>query len=741
MSGERMARPPLEAVQRCRRMVATMRCVVVVSEFFHLLPRDLAEHCPRFDSTHVVRLSPRALSIRCAYLKVHGSCCPGTMKFERAATSIQRVFRGHHGRGALCRRPKEQKLGQLQLMSFYGKTERWVYCPPPRRETPVEALSRRRVAYHTQWRELCSLRDKQQAVLATHLALQGLLDRCNGKDIATSLIDGFPSTYAPPIIQSFLSRRLPTCQSDVQATTIALQYEATVQPLLHHAVTLISARLRMRPVRVAFLKRRAVYRAAEIRRAKSEAACLKRLTGCMQRRHHAMAVAAATTVASWWRMLRAIPVRLALRRAHALRQLSLAVWIVWRAKPLAKVARYCVQQRRVERHVRQLVWRRMLGEIFAGWCAFVASAQDKRRRRRALYEAGMRQGIHRAAICLQRTTRRYLFILRPRYTVEVLPQLHPLLAHHVARWTQIAFVSAVAVLDAVRVDLAARCEPIDPLWRQLAAKYKLPVSEFDPLETWLPTVARESFGANWVTRMETRPWRMAFLAFLESCGFWYERAAARPAQLAAIEGRLEADCVMTSYAAHLAATHRRPFFETDPRPLVADWHRLLQLRRRMVASAATTADDTQAALARFHHEAGPEKTLCEHCFAMLRIDAPSACRVCGFSFLERPTAASVASADAEEPVDLVVLHAFFHAMAPVGHANRLREVPALWKRATAHALPWIQVLYDAGLRSLVDVLVLPPCLLTNAIGLPTAVHAKLLLFLRVLQDLAKRNNA
>ncbi|EQC37872.1 hypothetical protein SDRG_04893 [Saprolegnia diclina VS20] len=746
---------PLEAeVHHARRLVASMRCVVVVSEFFHLLGPALSAHVRRFDVAAAVRTSPRTVScrrfrskmatriqrrwrgfvrrrrfFRALYAHKRHSTKRGMAKFERAARTLQRVYRGYRCRQWLLRRAKDALRGP----SIYGGDARLVYRPPDRLCTRLERLRERRIAYQMTWHELLALQAKRDALLATHVALQAQLQDANGNDVATSLIDGFPSTYAPTIVSNFLSRRLPTLQRDVDATRVALLYERLVQPLLHTAVTLVSARLRMRPVRSAFFIRRSIYRACEIRRATSHAACLLRLTTNMQRRHLEDAVAAATTLASWWRMLQAIAIRLQLRRAHALRQLGVVTYMLLRSKPIAHAARYTVHRRHVELRIRQRVWRRLLGAFFGGWRQFVAIVQHDRLRRRQLYEDGLRKGMHRAAASIQRTTRRYLVDARPRYLEHVRNDLHPLVARYESQWRDAGTVPAAFVVSTLTADMAARCDATnDEIWATCAIEYSLPYTRLDPLSTWLPDALQRCFGASVATRVERWPWRGLFLSFLERVSAWFRHESDRPAQRLDIESRVEASCVMLSYAAYLAGSRRLPLHH-DARALLAEWARATDARRRLVASPATTDPRTLASYGTFHREMGLHKTLCDHCWAMLEVERhATACATCGHTFIERPTASSMANADAVEPIDLLVLHAFFHAMAPVGHANRLRPVPSVWKAATAHALPWIETLYEHGLRTLSDAMRCPKQLVSNDVGLPRAVHATLLLFVHQL---------
>ncbi|KDO26392.1 hypothetical protein SPRG_08195 [Saprolegnia parasitica CBS 223.65] len=725
---------PLEAeVHHARRLVASMRCVVVVSEFFHLLGPALTAHALHFDLSAVVRTSPRAplpvqdgdahptafvrrrRFFRVLYAHKRHNAKRGMAKFERAARTLQRVYRGYHCRQRLSQRPKDVLRGS----NIYGGDERLVYRPPDRVDTRLQRLRARREAYHLTWHDLLALQAKHNVVLAAHVALQEQLQLANGNDVATSLIDGFPSTYAPTIV----------AHRDVDAARVALLYERLVQPLVHAAVTLVSARLRMRPVRSAFLVRRSIHRARERRRATSHAACLLRLTTTMQRRHLEDANSAATKLASWWRMLQAIPVRLRLRRAHALKQLGVVTWMLLRAKRIARAARYAVHQRHVERHVRQRVWRRWLGSVFGSWRRFVHMVQNERLARRRLYDDGLQKGLHRAAATIQRVTRRYLVDARRCYMEHVRSDLHPFVARYETQWQDDGTVPSALVLSTFAADMAARCEPTnDETWASWAIEYRLPWTRLDPLSTWLPDTTRRCFGASAATRVERWPWRGLFLAFLERVSAWYRHESSRPAQRRAIEGRVEAACTMLSYAAYLAASRRLPS-RHDARALQVEWATALAARRRLVASPATTDTRTLASYCTFHRAMG--ETLCDHCWAMLEVERDAtACATCGHAFLARPTESSMASADAVEPIDLLVLHAFFHAMAPVGHANRLRPVPSVWKAATAHALPWIETLYGHGLRTLHDVVHRPQQL--GLVGLPRGVHAILLHFVEEL---------
>ncbi|CAK4186902.1 unnamed protein product [Aphanomyces euteiches] len=123
----------------------------------------------------------------------------------------------------------------------------------------------RRINYVAALERLVALVATRQAKLAQFRELQHLLATTPpDQTIATSLIDGFPSKYAAPIVDKFLARSLPKLEAKVLGCENEWTTTRTNDPILHDASTMISSKYRVVRCKRKYENERAACRARQL---------------------------------------------------------------------------------------------------------------------------------------------------------------------------------------------------------------------------------------------------------------------------------------------------------------------------------------------------------------------------------------------------------------------------------------------------------------------------------------------
>ncbi|CAK4107012.1 unnamed protein product [Aphanomyces euteiches] len=285
--------------------------------------------------------------------------------------------------------------------------------------------------------------------------------------------------------------------------------------------------------------------------------------------------------------------------------------------------------------------------------------------------------------------------------------MHPVVASYVAKCSESGDLAQL--IHAIHNDVNS-WPSVDSIWTTLADRYHYPLALPEPVQVWWPsTLAILQLGKNEQTKVV--PWRIKDLAFLDSISSRYAAMDLLGMHLVAIEARHEVVCVVRSYLVHLMTTHKllKPATTMALRTWSSRLKQDYEIRSQLHASPGTTTAETNQFYMQFHSDSGSYPSLCSNCYAMLEPELyPSQC-TCGFDYIRRPTMAITTSPQGNfhdsrefqgEASDLLLVHAFFHAMAPLGHQNRLLPPPQLWRIAMAQALPFIEVMHANKLHSL-----------------------------------------
>ncbi|KAH9154190.1 hypothetical protein AeRB84_003676 [Aphanomyces euteiches] len=768
-------------------MVSTMRYVIVKGEFFHGLEGALSQflstrpgwgsersHSPRlgtkrrFQSRMAARIQQKwkgfvrrkafQLELQ-AYQRV--KTFVGVAKFVSAAISIQKHVRGRRCRRQLGRRTRLP----IAKRNVYGK-DKW-HVLVDASQARCARFRQRRINYVAALERLVALVATRQAKLAQFRELQHLLATTPpDQTIATSLIDGFPSKYAAPIVDKFLARSLPKLEAKVLGCENEWTTTRTNDPILHDASTMISSKYRVVRCKRKYENERAACRARQLQLVHSSAACMVRMNFAMKQRALNRIIDAATRISSWWKMTQAKSVLKALRKAHAhlLLQVFRRLFLTMRSRaPIARRACFCSM---IVRQYHKLVARRLSTRVFQAWRGYTIQELDLARQRREIEQAGMRRIIHSSACQIQHLVHRFVHDTRPKYAKEVMDVMHPVVASYVAKCSESGDLAQL--IHAIHNDVNS-WPSVDSIWTTLADRYHYPLALPEPVQVWWPsTLAILQLGKNEQTKVV--PWRIKDLAFLDSISSRYAAMDLLGMHLVAIEARHEVVCVVRSYLVHLMTTHKllkpgklRPRMATEKQWSIAattmalrTWSSRLkqdyEIRSQLHASPGTTTAETNQFYMQFHSDSGSYPSLCSNCYAMLEPELyPSQC-TCGFDYIRRPTMAITTSPQGNfhdsrgknnngkasiltnrqefqgEASDLLLVHAFFHAMAPLGHQNRLLPPPQLWRIAMAQALPFIEVMHANKLHSLDALYQEPASLMGNAMQLPARVYARLVEF-------------
>ncbi|ETV67041.1 hypothetical protein, variant 2 [Aphanomyces astaci] len=657
----------------------------------------------------------------------------GLPLYEHAATTIQKLVRGRQSRRHLQQRGRHV----LEKRNVYGKPQWWVLDDVVTSQVRLARLQRRRDEYQALVQQLRCDEQAKKMALDRFRALEAMLTLSPpDQPIQTDLVDGYPSAYAHDVVQRFLAQHLPKSRANLSAAETELRLATQSHPLLHQAATIISARYRVMQCKIPFLQHRNAVRATEIRFKRSKAESLVRMNVAMHQRAVLRIHGAATTISSWWKMVAAVALGISLRKRRAHFKLNVLLAIVMTMLPKAKAARRRHLVATVVVRYRAVVSTRLVTKVVAAWKGYAKEEVALGMQRRAREERGMLCFIESCVRRLQRSVKHFLHTTRPNYTRAVVSGLHPVVALHLEQCQGDLAILARAVESDVQGWLGA--EDFS-LWVHLANEYCLPLALLEPVDAWWPR-ALELLRLH-VQSSDRQPWRVCVLAFLDDVSPHYAAMDAMGTQLLHIEAKHELVCVARSYLVHLCATHHVAMHPNRAvlagQELAKQWQQDLAIRRHLHASPNTTTEAAIACYSRFHSDNGPSPLLCSNCFVMFEYDLhPSQCP-CGFAYIRRPTTCTyvqpvplhnnemVVRFPHAERSDLLLVHAYFHALAPLGHANRLQSPPHLWRLAVTRALPWIEVLSSHNLHTLDALCQLPRKLVENTVNLPVRVHAHL----------------
>jgi hypothetical protein len=401
--------------------------------------------------------------------------------------------------------------------------------------------------------------------------------------------------------------------------------------------------------------------------------------------------------------------------------------------------------------------RRVMAACWTVWRGVVTHKRERRARISLALASGHTKWVSSKAVRLQRLFRRAME-LRHSLDGQIVPGLHFVLRHTVD--------TAVASSCATRDQFLQFYQQVTQTlrsWREpprrlhfLAQQYALPldVLRLDEVWLWLRNEQQQQWEHDWFLDLRA-PLAIRTLRFLATLSDFFTRQDRIAFQIDQIWLHFEALQCVRGYLAHLFA-HNAVWYTPATTFSAHDRQRAVEWLRQLVReetqedsqpwSMAATATDLPYIV--FHCV---WTDLCERCFAMEGDRLARSCSSCGHlhhehSTVVRPSHAVISpqeDGDTQEPkwikgserCDLVVVNAFFHALAPRGHAHReLYKPETMWQLALAKALEPVSLLYERfEIRTLNDLLVQ-----TNEGAwvevLPAQVAAKLSLFLRLIKQ-------
>lgn len=486
----------------------------------------------------------------------------------------------------------------------------------------------------------------------------------------------------------------------------------------------------------------------------SKEQCYERMNAQLQARHTQLWTGAASAIASLYHIAQAKILMHRYRQQRAARR----IWCRYRLMQLraqAKARRAWFETKRQARVFRDERIAQHKRRVWRAWRTCV----DHEKRRQALIAQRVEQGLElwlaTRALHLQRL-HRIAMTRRSCMTEQLASELDPVVLHtldvltrkHTATATRLTVAAKRALCAAFYEQLlhnvSAWREPTAHMY-MLARRYALELETLPRLEirAWLE-LKQQHIGDAMGFLDLLQPFPTRSLAFLAQVSLYYALADRVASQSHAIAVELEARMVVRAYLRLLYAHNQVQFshattYSAQHRAAAV---RLLQ-QKDSEESMETAADVESERLQLRGHVSASAFTsfhcvwsdLCEKCLMLQpssddadSFDAPGnaqrqdrVCACCGHRRAERSTAAAPSYAAFQptkhsahhtsealtesstheqlvrddERCDYFVLNAFFHALAPRGHANRDEHTPqTLWKLAMAHATAAVAHLYE-----------------------------------------------
>lgn len=384
--------------------------------------------------------------------------------------------------------------------------------------------------------------------------------------------------------------------------------------------------------------------------------------------------------------------------------------------------------------------------IWRGWQCAVDSSRHQRQLIAQRVAAGVANWLRAQVQRLVDWWRRCL-AERERLTLSVLPTIDPLVLNMMQH--------AVASVDGVMDDLSRRRHSFllfrDELvteltrWRapsvheyELAKRYDQPLDDLPLGEIWA-----------WVATLSGldlfQPFTARTLRILSELSQFYSLHNRVDVQVSRVWSIFEATMTMRDY---LALLYEHDMVAWQPASTF-----LFQQRQRAAAKLQAANNNDQALVALTGNHRGFTSfhclwsgDLCERCLMLQpKTTRPRECACCGHRHSQRATEATKAvsrpwtSGSSNQRVadiercDLLVVHAFLHALAPANHANRAEfPIETLWKLAVTQASAPVGLLYRQESIATLDDLLSARVRLQDCSFLPAPVLAKLELFAAVL---------
>lgn len=400
----------------------------------------------------------------------------------------------------------------------------------------------------------------------------------------------------------------------------------------------------------------------------------------------------------------------------------------------------CVRQARRDRF--------LSSTVFTAWIGYMEWSLELKHKQNVAKEQGKALHVQWSAKLIQRQTRKVLYRHREALQEELYDHLHPQLAKRIDELSY-----CIYFFSELKADARTRVMPTAQE-RRSAARYGFPLQSF-PIEstlTWLELMESSFINSERVLCPD-QPLTKGVLRFLIALNEQYWNYQRFETQLHQVHERSEVISIVKSYMMHLAKTNRissnqRPqtVASTAKRPLNAlrntRSHYLKDIRNpERDARLLSDFSLPSTSYSQFHSSFSD---LCSHCLEMIPHEHSSPwCPTCQHPTFARDSISSKGTRGSRsedgvfhftEPCDYLVIHAFFHTLAPYGHPNRLLPVAHVWSSALTQSTCCIRALHDHGVESLQDLLRLNESKQLRLIEFPSAVAEKLDLMLKYVRD-------